>query len=646
MTPSEIISKRTETSKTYALGGNKYRCIVSGVMHYKDDYADTTEPWKDIDLSWQGNRIDKAPYILTHDGNSITVLCKKTGKSVTVELLEIGKKKIPVQAWERIQGIAKAPGIVNLENVALDTDLEITAGLSQVRFTRVLKSSKAPTDAKFRVTGELSVRVAASNADGVLPVERTMQDGVLTESLAETPTSYPVRIDPVITLQPPTKDTSLTQNQPTTPQGAVDTLYTVDRVSWVQRPLLAFDISDVLGGTVSSATLSLYYKSGLRYSTPSNMNVHKALRPDWVESEATWNNYKAATPWTTAGGDFVTSNPSGDSITPPASSVWGWVNFNVAAIVQDAADNGLLANFIVKFATENKDLFSRNNIDFASKEYPTDLTLRPKLTIDYTAGGPSPITLSGRSSTLSRASAAINTAVSVSASSATASRATASVSVALAITARSVTPTRALISIDTKTSLQIRAPTASRASVAIDVTIQAAGRSATTSRDSAAINTLIALSGRSATTSRTEVVARDISYLSGSSATNSRATSSIDTTIALSALSATGSRAITLIDTLVTLAGVSQTASRTECYASLATPFSGRSVTDSRTATIIDTIITLAGFSLTGSRTVAAIEVGIWEKRQRPGAIWTPAAKPGSVWTPVAKPGTTWNRKE
>ncbi|GAJ05574.1 unnamed protein product, partial [marine sediment metagenome] len=186
-------------SKTFDIGNGRRQLVVSiGDVHYKDNYADLSEKWKDIDLIWEGNRITKAPYALIHEGNKLTLKNKRTGNTTTIELQDIGGKKIPDVAWERSKGLARAPGIATIDNVALDTDLEVIAEFSAVRFRRILKSDKAPQEAKFKVTGDTSlVVVRASDEDEDIPVETSLKDGILTETLKpDRAVKYPVRIDP------------------------------------------------------------------------------------------------------------------------------------------------------------------------------------------------------------------------------------------------------------------------------------------------------------------------------------------------------------------------------------------------------------------------------------------------------------------
>lgn len=187
----DVISLRTESTKTYDLGGRRrgLECHI-GLLHYRDNYANPTEPWKDIDLTWEGNRITKAPYELALEGNKVTLRDKKSGEVSTIELLEVGANAIPATAWRLKKGLASAP-------IAPHTDLEIVIENSAVRFSRILKDDTAPTEAKFRVTGNMRFLTRARDADDALPVEATLVDGILTEKLKpDRPIKYPVKIDP------------------------------------------------------------------------------------------------------------------------------------------------------------------------------------------------------------------------------------------------------------------------------------------------------------------------------------------------------------------------------------------------------------------------------------------------------------------
>lgn len=389
-TKTELVTLRQENSKTFRLdNGNRQLVISIGAVHYKDNYNNPGEQWKDIDLTWEDNKITKAPYELTLEGNKVTIRNKKSGEISTIELLDIGGRvvpPIPDIAWEKPQGLARAPGTIVLQDIAKDTDLEVVAESGAVRFVRVLKSDKAPKDAKFKVTGNFGVR--ASDEDGDIPVESSLVDGVLTETLKpDRPVKYPVRIDPTLTIQPSGKDTYLNIGAPTNNQGGSSSIVVRDRIGSTSRTILEFDITGLpAGATLGSANLQLYYSRYSTYSTdtdPSGKTVwtYKLARTDWVELEATWNIYKTGSNWTVAGGDYVIADPVGGSTTFPAD--FDWMTWDVLAIVQDAYDSSIAAEFLVKFETE--DLSSNYSQGyFYSSNYTTDTDYCPQLVITYT----------------------------------------------------------------------------------------------------------------------------------------------------------------------------------------------------------------------------------------------------------------------
>ena len=124
---NELVSLRQENSKTFDLGDGKHAWEGTiGAIHYKDDYSDKSEAWKDIDLTWEGNCISKAQYELTLEGKKITVKDKKTGEVSTIELLEIGGEPVLTLAWSYSEGLAR------VNNIAAGIDLEVVAGNTSI----------------------------------------------------------------------------------------------------------------------------------------------------------------------------------------------------------------------------------------------------------------------------------------------------------------------------------------------------------------------------------------------------------------------------------------------------------------------------------------------------------------------------------
>ena len=176
---SEIIGLRTENTKTYELGNGSRQLVASiGAVHYKNNYADKSEVWKDIDLTWEGNRITKAPYELTLDGQKITVKDKRTGEVSTIELLSV------------------FPASMKFEIVPEHT---------RVSFRHILPSDKIPFEASFRITGKGLITTKAFDDEGELELETSLVDDILTEKLtsvkdkttgAVRPAKGSIKVDP------------------------------------------------------------------------------------------------------------------------------------------------------------------------------------------------------------------------------------------------------------------------------------------------------------------------------------------------------------------------------------------------------------------------------------------------------------------
>jgi len=153
----ELIEKRQENSKTFDLGNRSRRLeVYMGAVHYKDNYA-SDEQWKDIELTWAGNKITKAPYELTLDGTKLTLKDKKTGETSTIELLDakpLGMK------WKIIP-----------EN-------------TRVSFRHILPSDKIPFEAKFKITGKGLITTKAFDDDGELMLDVAVVGDTLTEKLS------------------------------------------------------------------------------------------------------------------------------------------------------------------------------------------------------------------------------------------------------------------------------------------------------------------------------------------------------------------------------------------------------------------------------------------------------------------------------
>lgn len=200
----EVVEMRAENSKTTYLGkvgkNDKYSVVFyGGPIHYKDNYNDGSEQWKDIDITFIDGKITKAPYELMVDGASVTIRDKKTNSIVAITLSNIGDKPINPPSFVFSKGMAKA------NDIAVDTDLEVVANNKGIKFTRVMKSALSSPICSFGVSksGEgINIRYEAvdSKVSGTkyVTVDAILANGILTERVNKLGVVYPLRVDPVL----------------------------------------------------------------------------------------------------------------------------------------------------------------------------------------------------------------------------------------------------------------------------------------------------------------------------------------------------------------------------------------------------------------------------------------------------------------
>ena len=182
----------------------------------------------------------------------------------------------------------------------------------------------------------------------------------------------------------PTKDTFIRSTQVSINFGAdVDLLIQKGLFDARQWMLLEFDLSGV-ADKVISAVLRLNVSTSDNVSI--NWAVYRLRRLDWVESEATWNDYLLPGNWSIAGAEHtVDDRDTSISLTGtlPANTT-GWYRFgDIGAHARDAVDNhsGAMAIIVVQTATVNNALWK-----FHSKENG-DASLIPQLVVSSTKSG-------------------------------------------------------------------------------------------------------------------------------------------------------------------------------------------------------------------------------------------------------------------
>jgi len=149
------------------------------------------------------------------------------------------------------------------------------------------------------------------------------------------------------------------------------------KVAW-ERSLGNFDVSELAGATITAAKLVRRVWS---ITGPGGHQafVSRCTRPaDWVENQATWNQYKSGSNWTTAGGDFDDTTPGKITYTEPTATG----DHEIAGLgpyVEDAlANRNGIVSLHLRLADEDPDV--DQGAAWRTKEYGSDVW---RLVIDY-----------------------------------------------------------------------------------------------------------------------------------------------------------------------------------------------------------------------------------------------------------------------
>lgn len=137
------------------------------------------------------------------------------------------------------------------------------------------------------------------------------------------------------------------------------------------------------GATIQQADMQLYNYDGQAADEGQVVWAYKLSRQDWTDLGVTWNSYKAGSAWTSPGGDYITANPSGASLTlPDTVGGAGWLTWDITEIVKDALAHSISVGVILRLALEGE-------IDplkaplFYNFHYGIDRGLRPRLIVTY-----------------------------------------------------------------------------------------------------------------------------------------------------------------------------------------------------------------------------------------------------------------------
>jgi hypothetical protein len=160
----------------------------------------------------------------------------------------------------------------------------------------------------------------------------------------------------------------------------------------LRRALATFDVfgaptsgrSLLASDTITLAEMLCYVTSAV--GPAFQVDTERLARADYVAAEATWNNYRASSPWTAGGGD-VAAPPAAASFTSPSGTGDQVAQSNLAPFVVDAvANRGGLVVLRWKAQDENPGVTAIYSIA-ADPSYTPPLRLR----VTYLSPEPSPI---------------------------------------------------------------------------------------------------------------------------------------------------------------------------------------------------------------------------------------------------------------
>jgi PKD repeat protein len=415
--PVEVISRRTEDSKTFQMPDGSFKATISsGPIHFKD----RTGRWADIVDSLVRDSAT-GEYRNTAGALSIRLRPRMTAdQSLTAVAGEGWTANLSMRSTRPAVAGAVTSNAITYSAVATATDLNYQVVGGGLKETLVLKSAAAPTTFSFNlllqgaelkkaadgtwgifkpgesepeaVLGELSVVDSSGGAKGMpaccadatmavrpIPGGESVTYSLPRTWLADPARVFPVKIDP--TLKPYSSafgDTFVRERYPTEAHGS-------DALTWIgcevtgrsdcdRRAYVKFDLSPAgsgipHGATILSSNLGvyLYSNNGAGYSLPTYLWL---LNSYWHEGY-TWANRPQ---FTTCLGSQYISAPS------------GWINWNVASTVQSWVNSGGNYGFMLdqmEDGTQNQTKYSKC---FYTREDAWDV--RPTLTVIYTTSVP------------------------------------------------------------------------------------------------------------------------------------------------------------------------------------------------------------------------------------------------------------------
>ena len=172
--------------------------------------------------------------------------------------------------------------------------------------------------------------------------------------------------------------------------------FSADTTAWLwystpDRQLHKMDLSSIpSGASVNSATVSIYANNA--YSSTTYVDLFRCIT-SWNVSQVTYNNRLTGTAWGAPGllmGTDFDGSPIGGSGEITAA---GWANIDATRLVRSWVSGAYANEGAVLYVVTNNTVPAGGHINTYTSDYTADITLRPKLVVNYTASGGSPVTI-------------------------------------------------------------------------------------------------------------------------------------------------------------------------------------------------------------------------------------------------------------
>ena len=196
--------------------------------------------------------------------------------------------------------------------------------------------------------------------------------------------TYPVHVDPTITLQPDAAagvDANLYSGSPNSNYGTSSIAYIGCGSSGsLYRHLLKFDLSSLPDNAILISSILTLYQTNAR-TNPNTIEIFRSKRA-WVESQATWNEYATGSSWQEPGGfgadDCDATVIGSRTFTVPETA--GYRDFVLTPMTKADLDFG--NGWLLKAADE---VTRDEDRGFRTSDYYTTAYC-PRLVIEYIAG--------------------------------------------------------------------------------------------------------------------------------------------------------------------------------------------------------------------------------------------------------------------